>query len=172
MGGDGEFLLLGLGCRETEYRHLVWNPHRPAKLRHENKELKSRHGRNIQPVSFMQRTKNMCKFFHPGLQFLSNFFLPFSETRRHNQEVLLHAVDKWNGEPVVNYILLCDDDKPREQASRLTWITKFHLHFQGVHVIFCLGLFLPKKVSAIYLFISLFFFSQSHNMKTKLYKMC
>ena len=28
MGGEGEYLLLGLGCLETQYRHLVWNPHR------------------------------------------------------------------------------------------------------------------------------------------------
>ena len=28
MGGEGEFLLLGLGCLETEYRHLVSNPDR------------------------------------------------------------------------------------------------------------------------------------------------
>ena len=28
MGGEAECLLLGLGCLETEYRHLVWNSHR------------------------------------------------------------------------------------------------------------------------------------------------
>ena len=28
MGGEGEFLLLGLGCLETEYRHLVSNSDR------------------------------------------------------------------------------------------------------------------------------------------------
>ena len=28
MAGEGEFLLLGLGCLETEYRHLVSNPNR------------------------------------------------------------------------------------------------------------------------------------------------
>ena len=26
MGGEGEFLVLGLGCLETECRHLVSNP--------------------------------------------------------------------------------------------------------------------------------------------------
>ena len=28
MGGESEFLLLGLGCQETEYRYLVSNPDR------------------------------------------------------------------------------------------------------------------------------------------------
>ena len=28
MGGEGEFLVLGLGCLETEYRHLVSKPDR------------------------------------------------------------------------------------------------------------------------------------------------
>ena len=27
MGGEGEYLLLGLGCLGTQYRHLIWNPH-------------------------------------------------------------------------------------------------------------------------------------------------
>ena len=28
MGGEAECLLLGLGCLETKYRHLLWNSHR------------------------------------------------------------------------------------------------------------------------------------------------
>ena len=70
------------------------------------------------PLSFMWLKNNLCKFFNPRLQFFGYLFLRFSETRRHYKEVLLHAVNEWNGKLVVNHTLLGDYNQPAKIVSQ------------------------------------------------------